>query len=998
MKFEAILAGLYVYLRYNAWRYPQFRDRLREQDLVAQIRIRNQGIGRWFQFSDGTVRSRAGIREDAAVSITYESAAIGAELLTPPADWLRQVSAAKNFDLRVQGEEAKAYWFAQVLWAAQRTTWRAGTDRGHGVTRYTSMTNGGPCFVYVKDGKILRITPIDFDRDDARPWTIHARGKAFTPPHKATLSVHGLASKSLVYSPDRLLHPMKRVDFDPAGERNPSRRGISGYVRISWDEALDLVATEIKRVRGQHGEGAMLVSHPSHHSWGNIGYYLSSLYRFANVVGHTRVQHNPDSWEGWFWGALHHWGYSMRLGLPEAYSTVEDLLRDAELVVFWSSDPEATSGCYAGHEGTIRRQWLLELGIPTIHIDPYYNHTAAYLRGKWIAPRPGTDTAMALAIAWVWVTEGLYDTQFVEQRTYGFDKWKAYLLGAEDGVAKTPQWQETETGVAARVVRALARQWGRSKTYLGAGGMGSGLGGACRGPTGHQWARAMVCLAAMQGMGRAGVNFGNLQFGTPIDLSFYFPGYAEGGISGDLMNTANAINLYQRMPHLLTMNTPLQQIPRLQLPEAILHGKAEGYLRDGRQMEGQFVPVRYPVPGHAPVRMLYRYGGSNFGVIPDGHRHMQMYRSENLEFVVNQSVWLEGEAKFADVILPACTSFERWDISEWANLSGFMHHGQMGLNSRVVTLQHKCIEPLGESRSDYQIFLDLAMRLGLGAMFSEGMSELDWVKRMFDASDLPRHVKWKDFLRKGYFVVPPPAPNQRAPVALRWYYDGRPKDVPEPHPLPSEYKGHYLDGLQTPSGKFEFDCQTLQRFAPQDAQRPPVLHYVASIEGLGAERARSYPLQLLTPHPRYSFHTQSDGKGSVINQIEDHRMRIDGHDYWVLRIHPQDAAARAITDRSLVQVFNERGTVICAACITPRVRPGTVHGYESSARYEPLGPGDRSAERGGALNLLTNPRSQLERAHSMGSSNALVDVQPWHGLPQAATERQVAADPAWSLP
>ena len=71
-------------------------------------------------------------------------------------------------------------------------------------------------------------------------------------------------------------------------------------------------------------------------------------------------------------------------------------------------------------------------------------------------------------------------------------------------------------------------------------------------------------------------------------------------------------------------------------------------------------------------------------------------------------------------------------------------------------MQHKCIEPLGESKSDFQIFTELASRLGLGTYFCEGMNELEWVKRMFEASDLPKHISWKEFLRKGYYVVPPP--------------------------------------------------------------------------------------------------------------------------------------------------------------------------------------------------------------------------------------------------
>ncbi len=140
---------------------------------------------------------------------------------------------------------------------------------------------------------------------------------------------------------------------------------------------------------------------------------------------------------------------------------------------------------------------------------------------------------MVLAIAHVWMTEGLYDEEYVAERTVGFEKWKAYVLGEEDGVAKTPEWQEAETGVPARDVRALARAWGTKKTYLAAGGL-IGFGGACRTATGTDWARGVVCLMAMQGLGKPGVNMGCLQQGTPLDTHFFFPGYAEGGYSGDL--------------------------------------------------------------------------------------------------------------------------------------------------------------------------------------------------------------------------------------------------------------------------------------------------------------------------------------------------------------------------------------------------------------------------------------------------------------------------------
>src|SRR5439155_17738584 len=114
---------------------------------------------------------------------------------------------------------------------------------------------------------------------------------------------------------------------------------------------------------------------------GNIGYYLSALFRFRNAVGYTQIHHNPDSWEGWYWGAVHHWGYTLRVGQSETYGTVEDCLQNCDMIVFWAADPESTSGSCGAQEGTVRRQWLKnpKLGIKVVHVDPYYNASAQFL-------------------------------------------------------------------------------------------------------------------------------------------------------------------------------------------------------------------------------------------------------------------------------------------------------------------------------------------------------------------------------------------------------------------------------------------------------------------------------------------------------------------------------------------------------------------------------------------------------------------------------------------
>ncbi len=974
-----VLYGVKIAFTAAAARDAAFKKRLAEKNLTVQFRLKDRTRGRYYSLRDGKLLSRGGIHLDPDVTIIFGSAMVALDLLVPPRDQLATINAMKNFQLGMEGPEELTSWWMETLSMMQNSGMEYGTEVSPGLRRYTSNTNGGAVFVYVKDGKILRITPIDFDEKDAPPWTIYARGKSFTPPRRTTVSPHTLVFKSMIYSPDRILYPLKRVDFDPNGNRNCQNRGISGYVRISWGEALDIVAGEIKRVKRDHGPGAIMNGSGSHHLWGNLGYWLSARLRFFNHIGWTSVAHNPDSWEGWYWGAMHHWGQSMHLGAPESYGTVEDCLKECEMVVFWSSDPEATSGVYAAFEGTVRRQWLNELGIPLVHIDPFYNHTAALLGGKWLAPRPATSNALALAIAYVWIQEELYDKDYVAKRTHGFEPWRDYLRGKEDGIPKTPEWQEKETGIPAREARALARQWGTKKTYLAAGGL-SGFGGACRSATGNEWARAMVCLMAMQGLGKPGVNMGGMQQGTPIDTGFYFPGYAEGGLSGDIAKTALGVSLYNRMPQIPTVNTVYQQVPRLQIPEAILEGRTSGYPTDPKTIEGQFFRFDYPAPGYSPVRMYYKYGGSHIGTMAETNRYVKAYQSENLEFVVNQSIWFEGETKFADIILPACTSFERWDISEFANCGGYIQHSFNQCNHRVAIMQHKCIEPLGESRSDFQIFLELAKRLGFSAMFSEGVTEIDWCRRLFDATDLPKVISWKKFLKKGYYVVPAPTVPLRDPVSFRAFAEDRLKDTPEIAPLPADYTEQVFRGLQTQSGKIEFVCSSLQRYDPDDPERPVMTKYFPSWEGPHTtDLYGKYPLQLITPHPRYSFHTMGDGKHSWVNEIGDHRILVNGYRYWIVRINSNDAAARHINNHDLVRVFNGRGAVICAAQVTERVPPGTVHSYESAATYDPIGEPGASPDRGGCMNILTPSRPMIKKSHSFAANSCLVEIEKWEG-------------------
>ena len=228
MKFSIILWGLVQALRLTALRYPAYAARLRERNVTAQFKLQDNSAGRWIRLENGKVKSGSGIVPNPDLTIAFKTKKIAEEFLMPPFDQLVRIDAAKNFKIVVEGPDELAVWFFSALQYMVAVGWPSGTDVGNGEVRYTNGTNGGPVFVYVKDGKIVRITPIDFDETDAPSWSIKARGKTFTPPRKTSLAAHGLALKSMVYSKDRILTPgndttaLQRPELAAYVNRNPT--------------------------------------------------------------------------------------------------------------------------------------------------------------------------------------------------------------------------------------------------------------------------------------------------------------------------------------------------------------------------------------------------------------------------------------------------------------------------------------------------------------------------------------------------------------------------------------------------------------------------------------------------------------------------------------------------------------------------------------------------------------------------------------------------------
>ena len=864
------------------------------------------------------------------------------------------------------------------------------------VQRLTNCTTGGPVFVDVEDGRIVRMYPIDLADDDKGDWVIEARGRKFTPPRRTTLSPHAQAQRSMVYSPKRILHPMKRVDWDPKGERNTQQpRRLRATSRSAGTTALDLVTDELDprearerpRLHPHHLQLAPPVGQPR--------LPPQRLLPLPQPHGHgPHCAHNPDSWEGWHWGAMPMWGNSHRLGIPEQYDLLEDALKHTEMVVFWSSDPETTGGgIYSAFESTSRRYWMKELGIKMVFVDPYYNPTAELFSDKWFAPRLGTDVAFGLGIAHTWLAEGLYDKEYVAERTTGFDEWKDYVLGMTDNVPKTPEWAESECGIPARQIRALAREWGSKKVMLAAGGLG-GWGGACRSATGNEWARTMVALAAMQGYGKPGVNIWGTSQGAPSDCSFVFPGYAEGGMSGDPEKSAAGYRmLYRIFAHETGLHPTVNAhdspegiaIPRLRIPEAMMHEKFEwrGKGFCGPSIQSQMQKYQYPAPGYPFVTMYWRYGGSFFGTMQQTNRYVKAYREGKVRTVVNQSIWMEGEAKFADIILPACTNFERWDMSEFGNCSGYIPDNHTQTSHRVIVFQKKCIEPLGESRSDYDIFAAVAERMGMGDVFTEGgMDEYDWCKAYFDATDLPQITTWEEFEKKGYVVVPFPDDYKSTP-AMRWFAEGRKRDTPDWGPSARRHRR-----LRGPADAVRQDrVRQHGAQAPRDGRRRPraagdgpAVHpelggppHDGAVRQVPAADGEPAPALQLPHHGRLQGHVAQRGGGAphpargrppLLDHAPEQRGR-GGAGHRRGRPHPRLQRPRRRSSSPPRSPSGWRR----APCTPTRAAPTTCR---------PASPASPPTSPAASTSSPTNASSP-RRPSAMSNNSCLIQVEKWEG-------------------
>ena len=852
----------------------------------------------------------------------------------------------------------------------------------------------------VRDGRIVRVRPLHYDwkydKESMDPWKWEVKGKIFEPTMKSLLPPFSLAYKKRAYSSNRILYPIKRVDWDPNGERNPQNRGKSKYKRISWKEAIDIIESEIRRIHKKYGPEAILAQGDGHGETKIVQSTHGLNAEFLNLIGgYTRQTRNSDSWEGWGWGAKHVWGMDMQCGeMMPTRMVNKDICEHSDMILFWGCDPETTPLPIGGLQASRLCYFWTEVGIKSIYICPDLNYGAAVHADKWIPVRPGTDAALQLAIAYTWITEGTYEKKYIKTHTVGFDKFADYVLGKDDGVPKTPEWASPKCTVPEWTIKAFARKWARETVSIAHGNGGPGI----RSAYSTENARLEVILLAMRGLGKPGVHqIKMIEWGLPILKEVNYPN-VPGVIYPSIMASTAKMIMTREQAGGFDMaaremkkggpgaspdspfRMPIKQyIPKNLIHDALLNAPITWYGETSAMAmtDDQFVKYTYPAEGCSEIHMIWTDTPCWITCWNSSNDYIRGLRSEKIEFILAMHPWMENDCRFADIVLPVQTKFEEEDI-DLDCMNGEYY---------IFLHQAKNIEAVGESKPMVEVVNMIAERFGVKKELGGDLTVDEQVKYHFNNSGVQNLVSFEEFKEKGYFVIPSDPDYDKYPVGLRNFYDN-----PDENPL------------ATPSGLIEIYSERLAEHFPDDEERPPIPKWIEKGEShderVTGERAKKYPLLQVSNHGHWRMHAQGD---DISWLRECPTCKIKGPDdylYEPLWINTQDAAARGIKSGDIVKIYNERGAVLGGAYVTERVMPGVVS-MDHGARYDPIIPGE--LDRGGAINTITPHNKTSKNATGMVVSSFLVEVEKvtmaqmgrWRDEYSEATEKPY--DPASGL-
>ncbi len=705
------------------------------------------------------------------------------------------------------------------------------------------------------------------------------------------------AIPAMTHSPLRIARPAVRQGWLRQREGSDrSRRGEDPFVEIGWDEALRLTAQALHRVRDAHGAGGIFGGSYGWASAGRFHHARTQLRRFLFAGGGCVDQTGNYSWGAAQFLLPHVIGtYAPVNGHVTDWSSVVASTR--LLIAFGGlalKNGQVTSGGAGAH--TMER-WLRaakDRGISFVVISPTRADAPEFLDGEWLPIRPNTDTAMMLGMAHTLIAEGLHDESFLSRYCVGFERLRDYVTGVSDGVAKTPEWAEQICEVPAEVIRTLARRAAGTRTLVT---LTWSLQRAHRGEQPYWMAIALAALLGQIGLPGGGFGFGH-----------------------GSMNGVGAPRVEVRAPEFPTrMNPAARAIPVARMADMLLHPREPFQFNGGTDY--------YP-----DIRLVYWAGGNPFHHHQDLNRLRQAWQKP--ETVIVHESWWTATAKHADIVLPATTPLERNDIGGSSR-------------DRFVFAMHQAITPVGASRNDFDIFRELAARLGHEGTFTEGRGEMHWLRWMWDGvrhSAAERGIPLPDFnefWERGHAEVPAP---ERPFILFEAF-----REDPDAH------------RLATPSGRIEIYSEHVASFDYDDCPGHPA--WLAPAEWLGAPAAARYPLHLITVQPPDRLHSQME-PGPVAQA-----RKVAGRE--AVHVHPADAATRGIDSGDVVRVFNERGACLGGAVLDPSVKQGVI--VMATGAWYSAGPG--ALELSGNPNVLTFDSGTSRLAQGPSALSVLVEIE-----------------------
>ncbi|MBM3512457.1 MAG: Asp-tRNA(Asn)/Glu-tRNA(Gln) amidotransferase GatCAB subunit C [Alphaproteobacteria bacterium] len=484
-----------------------------------------------------------------------------------------------------------------------------------------------------------------------------------------------------IADPLRIPRPMIRQGWLKHGpRRDHNARGSEPFVSVPWDEALDIAARELTRIKTAYGNAAIYAGSYGWASAGRFHHAQGTLRRFLNLFGghaYSKNTYSAGAAEvivprvmGEFWG------------LTSQLTTWDVIAEHTQLFVafggFALKNAQVHGGGFGRHVAKESQRKLMERGVRVVTIGAVRDDTGAVTNAEWLAPRPNTDVALMMGLAHTLVSENLHDRGFLASHCVGWEKFEPYLMGTRDGTPKSADWAAAITGIPATTIAALARAMARQRTMI------SISWSLQRADHGEQTYWMAITLAAMLG-----------QIGLPGGgIGFAYAGANGIGASGarlappSLPIPANPIKAY---------------IPVARIADMLEH-PGESFAYDGESLA-------YP-----DARMVYWCGGNPF------HHHQDLGRLvrawQRPETVIVHEAWWNANARHADIVFPVTTTLERNDITGTAQ-------DTYGL------AMHQAIAPVGEARNDFAIFSGLAHRLGFGERYTEGRDEMGWLTHLY---------------------------------------------------------------------------------------------------------------------------------------------------------------------------------------------------------------------------------------------------------------------------